>query len=416
MEKSISTIEIVMCLSEAIDLINPVVANHHKYVASIAYQLSCELRLEESEKSDIVVASAIHDIGALTLKERRRCLEFEFEEDRGHSARGALLINGFEPFKNIAKLIKHHHTPWNNGKSVEASLEKILINSYLINLADRIAVLLKPNENILNQVEEIKTKIISYSGKMFNPVHVEAFLKLSKKESFWLDIITNSSNIFKEIEYINKEVYKGKYFDDIIKLLGRVIDFRSHFTATHTSGVAATAKAISELVGFTKDDIDAIEVAGYLHDLGKLAIPSEILEKKEKLTKKEFDIIRTHSYYTNSILKKVQNFDTIRCWASYHHENINGQGYPFKLSGRQISTGSRILSIADVFVALMEDRPYRKGLSYKSTFVIIGKMVDNKELDTKIVDVLKDNFEHINDCRIKVQEDVSKEYSAFMTS
>ncbi|EOR27531.1 putative domain HDIG-containing protein [Clostridium sartagoforme AAU1] len=132
-------------------------------------------------------------------------------------------------------------------------------------------------------------------------------------------------------------------------------------------------------------------LAGLLHDLGKLAIPSEILNKPYSLTKEEFDLIRQHPYYSHSILEHVEGFEKIAVWAGTHHETLDEKGYPYKLKGSDIDLGSHIIAVADVFSSLIEDRPYRKGMSLIEAFDIIEDMVKNLKLDVNVVKEAKKN-------------------------
>jgi len=95
-----------------------------------------------------------------------------------------------------------------------------------------------------------------------------------------------------------------------------------------------------------------MEIAGYFHDLGKLRVPKEILEKPGKLSTEEFNIIKSHTYHTYRILSHIPNFETINWWASFHHERLNGSGYPFRINAFNFPLGSRIMAIADVFTLL----------------------------------------------------------------
>lgn len=188
-----------------------------------------------------------------------------------------------------------------------------------------------------------------------------------------------------------------------------MIDFRSKFTYSHSSGVAASSKMLAKIMGFSEKDCTIMELAGYVHDLGKIAVPIEILEKQGKLTEKEYDIVKIHPYYTDKILKKVKAFDTIREWGALHHERLDGNGYPFHLKGDQISLGSRIMAVADIFTALKEDRSYRKGMDRKKAIGIIEDM-SGSALDKNVVKKLKDNYDIVNNERIKAQNITREEY------
>ena len=99
------------------------------------------------------------------------------------------------------------------------------------------------------------------------------------------------------------------------------------------AGVAAAARKLAELSGMNETDCKKMAIAGYLHDVGKLRVPNSILEKPGKLTDEEFNIIKEHTYYTRWILKDVDGFEKIANWAAFHHEKLNGKGYPFHLTG-----------------------------------------------------------------------------------
>jgi HD-GYP domain-containing protein (c-di-GMP phosphodiesterase class II) len=147
-----------------------------------------------------------------------------------------------------------------------------------------------------------------------------------------------------------------------------------------------------------------MKVAGLLHDVGKVAVPKSILEKKGRLTEEEFCFMKSHVFYTFKILKELSVQREILEWASYHHETLDGNGYPFKLSAKELSLGSRIMAVADVFTALMEDRPYKKGMEPAKALSIIEEMTRDKKLDARVFAVLKANFKTIESHRRVAQE------------
>ncbi|MCE5193837.1 MAG: HD-GYP domain-containing protein, partial [Nitrospiraceae bacterium] len=199
-----------------------------------------------------------------------------------------------------------------------------------------------------------------------------------------------------------------KELNELGVFIAAVIDFRSPFTASHSNGVSASSVSLARLTGFSDRECEMMRLAGYLHDLGKLAVPNEILDKPYRLTPKEFEMIRSHTYYTYSILDTLENFDTINTWGAYHHERIDGKGYPFHYKGDVLSLGSRIMCVADVFTALAEERPYRKGMSKEELMSIMSRM-SGTALDSEIVSLLVKNFDMVNLARIEGQE-ISREF------
>src|SRR5208337_2538002 len=102
-------------------------------------------------------------------------------------------------------------------------------------------------------------------------------------------------------------------------------------------------------------------IAGLLHDIGKLSVPEDILEKPAPLDCSEVNKIKAHSFMTHRILENIGSLDKITQWASLHHERLNGTGYPYHYGKEKLPVGARIIAVADVFTALTENRPYRKG-------------------------------------------------------
>ncbi|GAB6100719.1 HD domain-containing protein [Halanaerocella petrolearia] len=409
-ELEISLFDMVICLSDALDLVNPVITGHHKRVAYIAASIAREMDLSREEIKDILIAGALHDVGTLALDREIDDLFFDFStfHDVGnHAEIGYKLLNQFIPFRDVSKIIRYHHTHWNRSKLKS----KYPLGSHILHLADRIDVLIDLDSEILAQSEEIKREVKEQEGTVFNPEVVTAFFDLAKRESFWFNIISD------KIDQTLEDRATGLAVDLDLELLlqlarvfGQIIDFRSPFTATHSSGVAASAETLSKLVGVSKSNSIMLRVAGYLHDLGKLAISSEVLNKEGKLTNNEFNIVKKHAFYTYRILSRVEGLDEVKQWAAFHHERLNGTGYPFCLTAEQLSLESRIMAVADVFTAITEDRPYRKGMNQRKATKVLVELVENSALDKEIVDVLLINYQEIDRIRDSVQTIESEEY------
>lgn len=407
--------DFLSCLSDILDWISPTLNDHHKQVALIAMRIADALELPAKQQSEIVCAGILHDIGAISLAERMETLKFEYTNGQAHAELGYHLINIFNPMRKEAELIRFHHVFWNNGEGQFYKGLQVPVGSRILQLADRIALLVDRKKVVLSQAEAITERIASASGSMFEPQLVDVFMQLAKKEYFWLDIVSPlinkqlQTNVRLETIYLNNSELLS-----FASLIRRMIDFRSPFTATHSSGVSATAEHIGVLAGMDEYECFELKVAGYLHDLGKLAIPTEILEKPGKLTDDEFNQMRGHTFYTFRALESIEDLAMINQYGSYHHERLDGSGYPFRLERRHLPLGSRVLAVADVFTALTENRPYRKGMSNEQTIQILGKMAENNKLDGEIVELVRKHHEEINLVRIKAQEDSRSEYRIFL--
>ncbi|MCF7811403.1 HD domain-containing protein [bacterium] len=399
----VSMFDLMMSLSMAMDIINPTLMNHHKQVAYLSHALALEYGLSDSERKNLVFAGSVHDIGALKLKERLELKNYMPENPHEHAEFGYRLLKTMEALSPEAELVRFHHVHWDKGQGLRFKGKDVPLGSHIIHLSDRISALIDPSRNILGQMKEIKNRIIEQKDKMFHPDLIDAFLSMSDKEYFWLDLTSNfiQDILSKELDF---ESLDQDNLLDLAKLFARIIDFRSPFTATHSSGLAAVSRGIAEYYGFPDHECLMMEIAGYLHDIGKLAVPAEILEKPEILTAEDIHIIRAHAYYTYRILGQIDGLKEVNEWASFHHERIDGKGYPFHIKGENLSVGSRILAVADVFTALTEERPYRDGLDEAKTMKIIKSMVKSGALDVNIVNLIDSKFEIINKSRAEAQE------------
>lgn len=145
-------------------------------------------------------------------------------------------------------------------------------------------------------------------------------------------------------------------------------------------------------MGFDEDICQKMYIAGALHDIGKVAIGNEILEKPEKLTDEEFKTMKHHAVYTYYILSGIDDFEEIRDWAALHHEKLNGKGYPFGKTADELNKPERIMACIDIYQALTEDRPYKKGLSHDKACGILDDMAQKGFVDSDISNKIRDCF------------------------
>jgi len=410
---SVPLSDLISCLSDTIDLVSPALADHHKRVGMVAYALACQLGLPEAESIDLHFAGNLHDIGALSLKDRVRLLTFEGCEPHQHAETGALLLEMFSPLARLGELVRFHHVLWEDGAGQLQRGREVPFGSHILHLADRISVLIGTMDGIhlLVRVPDILARVEKASGDMFSPRLVEAFRDLSCRESFWLGLAFPGRNpVLERQGHFRTFMLDTEGILGLSRLFARIIDFRSRFTATHSSGVAASAEALARLSGRPVSECAQMRIAGLLHDLGKLAVPAELLEKPSGLTVDEIALIRCHAYFTRRALENIQSFESITSWSANHHERIDGKGYPDHVRGEELSLGSRIMAVSDVFTALTENRPYRAGMDRLSTQKVLLGMVSQSALDPAVVDLLLHDFEELNAVRADAQSEAVLEY------
>jgi HD-GYP domain-containing protein (c-di-GMP phosphodiesterase class II) len=409
MNSMFSKVDLIMAMSETLDLISPIVKGHHLRIGLMSYNIGKSLKLDKKDLRLLVYSSLIHDVGALSINERINTFNFDIRSEDNHAYIGYELLNINTVFREIGEIIKNHHTNYS-----EASDDRLGFLSQIIHGVDRIDVLVK-NENVKpNNLVEFITNIClreKTSGR-FNPVIIDAIMDCREYFKLWYHMEESMINDFLHETFVD-DFIDVKDILEITTIFDRIIDFRSRFTATHSVGVAYVASELAVLCGMTTEESQLMKVAGNLHDIGKLAIPKEILEKPGKLTEKEYNIAKLHVSYTYSILKKVRGFEAVHKWAGLHHEKLNGSGYPFGYGAEDLCLGSRIMGIADIFTALTEDRPYREGLSEMDSVKIMLKMVNAHEIDRDIFYTLFDNYRSINQGREYVQNMKEIEYREF---
>ena len=164
------------------------------------------------------------------------------------------------------------------------------------------------------------------------------------------------------------------------------------FTSRHSIGVAEKAAQFAKYIGYDVSDIEKMYLAGALHDIGKMAVGNEILEKPDKLTDEEFDKMKNHAGYTYLMLSQVDGFEDIRDWAALHHEKLNGKGYPFGKTADELNEQERIMACVDIYQALTEERPYKKGMSHEKTCDILDEMAEKGFVDADISRKMRDCF------------------------
>lgn len=408
MKQEIPIIDIIISLSGAIDLINPSISNHHKRVAYLAYNIGKEMNFPERELMDIVLAGLLHDCGAVNFFERSYAFEFEFGNSmiqrHSHGYKGWFILNDVPELGNAAEIIKFHHIFWNEKNASHMDNYSIPRGSHILHIADRVDILINREEEILKQRTYIYNTIKGKSGEMFMPQAVEALQGIMGKLYIWFDLINSNLEILLKQIMANYKVNLDPYtLTNYANIAHRIIDFRSQFTATHSMGVAATTKAIAALMNFSEEETQLMYSAGLMHDVGKLCIPDSILEKPSALSVDEFNLMKSHTYHTYRIIDSIPGLGKVRDWAAFHHEKLDGTGYPFGKTASELDLGSRILTVCDIFTALTEDRPYRKAVGINEAISTINK-ISNLDDDVKLC--LNKNLYEINEVRKSSQESV----------
>ena len=211
-----------------------------------------------------------------------------------------------------------------------------------------------------------------------------------------------------EIEsYKETERIKEAMFEQTAEALANAIDAKDQYTHGHSTRVAALSRQIAKEAGYSEKDCEQIYFAALLHDVGKIGIRDEIINKKGRLTQEEFEQIKQHPILGYQILSSIKQSPALSVGAHYHHERFDGSGYPDGLSGESIPETARIIAVADAYDAMTSSRSYRGKLSREKTRaeLIAGK---GKQFDPKFADIMLHILDR-EDALSRGQENTSEE-------
>lgn len=218
------------------------------------------------------------------------------------------------------------------------------------------------------------------------PVYLSGSTQLIDNEPVVFLVITDISERKKSGDELKQSLAKSKrIISETVSAIATMAESRDSYTAGHQRRVAQLACAIAEEMGFTKARLEGISIAGTIHDIGKVAVPAEILTKSGKLSEIEFNMVKTHTEVGYNILRNIEFPWPVAEMAFQHHERMNGSGYPSGLTGEEILLEARILAVADVVEAMASHRPYRPAQGTKEALDEIssnkGKLYDSEVVD-----------------------------------
>ena len=227
------------------------------------------------------------------------------------------------------------------------------------------------------------------AGRWFDPAVVRAARDFEDDEAFWNGLGDGARETALELATPATVRMAGERGLDVTcDAFAEIIDAKSSFTASHSTRVTGYAVEMGRLLDFAPNRLATLRRAALLHDIGKLGVPTHVLEKPGKLSEEEFGAIRSHPAHTERILGMIRGFDRVTEIAAAHHERLDGRGYHRGVPGERLDLEMRILAVADVFDALSAERPYRGAMDMDETFAIMEKEA-GAALDADLVDLLK---------------------------
>ena len=375
-----------------------VTSRHAKRVAYMSVCTAEKMGVSGGALQDLTACALLHD-NALTQyiqEEFHGSTEFldllpEMPRIGLHCSKGEENIRSLPFNTDINGVILYHHENADGSGPFGKTWQEVPLFARIIHLCDLLDVFCRADKftpSVWNRAEAFISKV---RGKIFDEECMEAFLQAFPKDHFLtLGDSDIEARLWSKVPR-NKQELSFPQIKALADFFARIVDYKSPFTSTHSIGVAACAEKMSRFMGFDEETSQKMYLAGALHDIGKVAVGNEILEKPGKLTDEEFAVMKHHAAYTYYILSGIEDFGEIRDWAAFHHERLDGTGYPFQKTAAELNTQERIMACADIYQALTESRPYKPGMPHEKAYAILRDMAGRGWLDAEIT-------EQVNKC------------------
>jgi len=362
--------------------------NHGKRVAYNAGLIGRKLGFNQDDLFDLIALAILHDNGLgefMTQKKIQPGLT-NYEIIKGHCILGEHNIKKYPLIKDEKNIILYHHEKLDGTGFFHVTGNDIPLKAQIIGFADYIDTHFNVSRMHGAYKDEVVSHIMKLRGQQYSEEICDGFFSIIQPVNYRLD--QNNNNIQDCVQKsLPSRVIDLSYEEvrEITEVLSNIIDAKSKFTERHSRGLAEKADIMARFYAYNDEQRTKLVIAADLHDLGKLLIPNSILEANRALNEDEIAQIQAHTYYTRKVLSQIDGFQDITEWASNHHEKLNGTGYPYGKNAGDLDFNSRLMGCLDIYQALTEDRPYRKGMNHAKAIKIMSDMADNKLIEPVIV-------------------------------
>lgn len=392
----VNYLDLIYTVASALDCVerqlNNESANHSLHVAYLCIKAAKRANMKQEDIMDLATCALLHD-NALS---EYIASEYEDENEVANYKKYSTGIDlhctiGEDNIKDIRFLsnqyhnaVLYHHEHADGSGPFEKNYKETPLFARMIHLANQLDLVF-PLRNMTKQLfEEMKQYIAKEEGVLFDSECSKYFTS----GILWEDLIELSQLDLKAMMYQElQKQYVTLSESEIVsfaRLFAKIIDYKSSITKKHSEGVAKRAYEMAQYYGYSSIKSAKFYLAGALHDIGKLIVDSDILEKDSKLTPSEYRHIQSHALASYEVLKRIEGMEDILEWASYHHERLDGTGYPFGLSGEDLSQEARLMACIDIYQALVEVRSYKKNMSHNEAMKIINQWAKEGKLDEGI--------------------------------
>ncbi|MGI6754718.1 MAG: HD domain-containing phosphohydrolase [Atopobiaceae bacterium] len=401
--------EFLFPLSSALDYLEATsteaAPGHGRRVACIAVIMAYQLGYNHQDLEDLLTLCLLHD-SAISESERAerdaraRNHQFVLRAPNNvlvygtdnHCLLGEKYVRSMPFHTDISHVILCHHERA-DGKGplgLDATLSDE--RAQLIHLADRLDIEYGADRIIDTGLDQALEWVRAQEGSSFTPYAVSAFTAAASVDTLMAIRSLGVQAYLQRLVGFQERILSDDEVRGIISFVGRIIDWKSSFTRMHSRGVAKKAERMAQKMGWSHEHCMRYYFAGALHDLGKLMVSTDILEKPGRLSTSEYVDIQGHAAETLRLLSQVHGLEDVCSWASNHHEKLDGSGYPRGLTAADLSTEDRLMACVDIYQALTERRPYKAGLSHARSIEIMRQMAAQNKIDKDLVEAVNEEF------------------------
>ncbi|MGA2286026.1 MAG: HD domain-containing phosphohydrolase [Dehalococcoidia bacterium] len=397
----LSKAELISGFSEGLDLAEGRAIGHASRVCYIAGRLAQSLELPEADQAALHYASLLHDLGvplvspelsdiigvnenALFAASPRKSPEELAADCRApvpdaiigafhrHASLGGAKAIALGLSTPVGETIASSHENWDGSGYPEGlAAHDIPLLSRVLAMADWAESVIAEEQNSLVARRSLTAELEDVSEMVLDPKLVEQVKVLSRSDDFWLGLFGKELSRSLLARRQENGRWNWKAVMSLAKGLAEVIDSKSRFTQGKSARVSEIAGQLAEAIGLSSDHVQVIRLAALLHDIGQLSVPARIMGKPDILTLTEMQLMQRHPSYSRLILENLSGMEEAAQWVGGHHERPDGKGYPEMLGTDLIPLESRIIAVANVYVALTSDRPYRRALSEKDALKVM---------------------------------------------
>ena len=385
----ISSKDVNEIIRKTLGIINNKIMHHGEVTGYILYKMMeyenayTEQHYTEQELVDYTMLGILHDIGLYKEENVKNVSDFETKNLWPHSIYGFLFLKYLSPMGDKAEIILYHHLDYNRHNLIQSRYMHII---ELLSLADRM-------DTFMNLKDLEKDYFAKYRDIKFSGAALDLFHKAEERYGITENLINGKYR--EELdELLAKRAFSEQYKRGFLEMLVYTIDFRSEHTVIHTLATVNFAEQLGRLARLSGKDLRDLHYGALLHDLGKIAIPLNILESSGRLSDDEMKIMKAHVRITEMILEGIVD-DAVLQIAVRHHEKLDGTGYHKGLKAEDLTLPQQIIAVADILSALYGKRSYKEAFSKEKILDIMNGDADSGKINKNVVISLERNYDKI---------------------